>query len=95
MKRSLLESKQHFSLFSHFYSVFFFFSFINNNESTNDIFCSLIVAEQAESIDNPMHEAAKRGVTSMDRSDIVHLVTLTPTAIRGFGVSGGLTLFFW
>lgn len=25
-------------------------------------FCFVIVAEQAESIDNPMHEAAKRGV---------------------------------
>ena len=26
-----------------------------------------LVAEQAESVDNPMHEAAKRGVTTTDK----------------------------
>lgn len=40
-----------------------------------------------------MHEAAKRGVTSMDRPDIVHLVTLRPTTTPIFGVGVGLTLF--
>lgn len=54
----------------------------------------VVVAEQAESIDNPMHEAAKRGVTSTNRSVIVHLVSLRPTSIPILGVCGGLTLFF-
>lgn len=62
------------------------------------LFWFVLVAEQAESIDNPMHEAAKRGATAIYRSDFFHVLFIycvmflflcsSPFNLRQFSLSG-------
>ena len=62
------------------------------------------MAEQAESVDNPMHEAAKRGATATDKMSVVHAlfiycdVSLFPcnsSFIRDSSVLLETTFFFF